>query len=25
VAVSNVAMEEIWRAVSNGTPIRIEP
>ncbi|PTD95027.1 L,D-transpeptidase family protein [Pseudothauera lacus] len=25
VAVSNVAMEEIWRAVANGTPIRIEP
>lgn len=25
VAVSNVAMEEIWRAVPNGTPIRIEP
>lgn len=25
VAVSNVAMEEIWRAVPNGTPIVIEP
>lgn len=25
IAVSNVAMEEIWRAVPVGTPIRIEP
>ncbi|RFA31070.1 hypothetical protein CAI21_03095 [Alkalilimnicola ehrlichii] len=25
IAVTNVAMEEIWRAVPNGTPIRIEP
>lgn len=25
VAVSNVAMEEIWRAVPNGTPITIDP
>jgi len=25
IAVTNVAMEEIWHAVPNGTPIRIEP
>ena len=25
IAVTNVAMEEIWQAVPNGTPIRIEP
>ena len=25
IAVSNVAIEEIWRAVDNGTPIEIRP
>jgi murein L,D-transpeptidase YafK len=25
IAVTNAAMEEIWQAVPNGTPIRIEP
>ncbi|MBT2773701.1 L,D-transpeptidase family protein [Halomonas sp. ISL-60] len=25
IAVTNVEMEEIWHAVQNGTPIRIEP